>query len=403
MKIALYTLFGKVSVDCKYIFPEYCRIAELAKVIPESKLKEEEITNNFVVFNKSTKSIFTINNSIKNLLERFNTPRTLLEVKNEILIETNTKKDEEKAIIKFLQILIKRKFIMPVDSVSQLDKSNKKIEQFEIIETIKQSNFETICLATDKSTNQRVILKFLIFDQNAALNVKTKRREYFNQEFGIMKELTEHPLVCKLYLFDKKRDLAILEYVKGKTLKELTKNGELQLMEKIVIIKQLIEVMSFVHQKGIIHGDIHANQFLIDYKLNLKLIDFGFSYYYNSKNDKQIIRRGGIHNYLEPENIASNAFVNVNEYTPSLSSEIYRIGVLLYFIVYESYPFESFSWKRLYKLIKTEKPKLRKHTPKGEIIPNDILRIIKKSLSKTPKMRYCSALEIKSELKTLQL
>ena len=159
--------------------------------------------------------------------------------------------------------------------------------------------------------------------------------------------------------------------------------------------------MSFVHKKEIIYEDIHANQLIIKSYFSLKLIDFGLSYYYKSNNNEQIIRRGGIHKYLEPENITSNVFVNVIEYTSSLSSEVYRIGILIYFIIYESYPFESFSWNRLSKLIKTENLNLKSCTPKGEVIPIGVLNVIKKCLLKSPDMRFFSAKEIKDALKSI--
>ena len=62
-----------------------------------------------------------------------------------------------------------------------------------------------------------------------------------------------------------------------------------------------------MHTNDIIHGDIHANQFIVNNSGVLKLIDFGLSFDKNIGLNNQVIRRGGIHNYLEPENITPNA------------------------------------------------------------------------------------------------
>ena len=389
------------DLSIKYIFPDYCRIEEIAKAIPNNDLVKEEITNKYILFNKNTKSIFTINDSIRNVLILFSTPKTLLDVKNDIYSETDKKRFDDKVIIDFLQLMVKRKFIIPFNSEILTENNDLGFKNFEIIKTLKKSNFELVCLAKDIVKNKEVVIKALVFGKNSSTKIKIKRRDYFNKEFEIMKELSEHSLICTLNNFYKKKDLAVIEYVEGKTLKELIKNDNIPLNKKIDIIKQIIEVLSFVHKKGIIHGDIHANQFIIKSDMSLKLIDFGLSYYYNSNSNKQIIRRGGIHKYLEPENITSNAFVNVIEYTPSLGSEVYRIGVLLYFIIYESYPFESFSWNRLSKLIKTENPNLKSCTSKGEVVPISVLNVMKKSLLKNPDMRYNSAKEINNELKSI--
>ncbi len=389
-----------INPSDKYIFPKHCYIDDLKKAIPETSLKKEEITNQYIIFNKSTKSIFTINESIKNFLDLFINPKSLGEVLKEIKNSSETTEETDKAIKNFLQLMVKRRFLVPLDSNSELNQKELiAFDGFVIVETLKKSNYETVSLARKTGENVKVILKFLTFNTNATDELKVKRRSYFKKEFEIMRELQEHSLICPLQVYDEKKDLAVVEYIEGSTLKGVIQNGKLTISEKVVIIHQIIEVLSFVHSKGIIHGDIHANQFLIDLNLKIHLIDFGLSYF-NDKAQKQVIRRGGIYTYLEPENITSNAFSNVSEYTPSFRSEVYRIGVLIYFLVYEVYPFESFSWRRLCTLIKTEPIKLVSSTSRGEKIPLAILVMLERSLAKDASLRFDSALAMKKYLKT---
>jgi len=153
-----------------------------------------------------------------------------------------------------------------------------------------------------------------------------------------------------------------------------------------------------LHKNNIIHGDIHANQFIVENSGNLKLIDFGLSLDKNIELNNQVIRRGGIHNYLEPENITPNAFSNMSVYIPDFYSEVYRIGALLYFLFYEKYPFDSFSWLNLCKQIKTKPIELETKTSKNEKIPKHILVVIKRALSKTPESRFSSAVAMEKHL-----
>jgi serine/threonine-protein kinase len=72
-----------------------------------------------------------------------------------------------------------------------------------------------------------------------------------------------------------------MEYIEGKTLseyaKELREKGEYDKLYKhlLLITKDLIKGLLWVHQKNIIHNDIKPDNIMIDKKLTPKLIDFG--------------------------------------------------------------------------------------------------------------------------------
>ncbi len=75
---------------------------------------------------------------------------------------------------------------------------------------------------------------------------------------------------------------ASTEFVEGKNLKEwLTYATEIERKE---ICRQLLETILCYQISGIIHGDIHSGNILIDEKNQIHLIDFGTSYFTRNKN-----------------------------------------------------------------------------------------------------------------------
>lgn len=389
-----------LSTNTQYVIPSYCRIEEITN---KEALKEEDVTSPYVLFNNKTKCIYFINESIKYFLDFFKKPLDFNEffkkVKQSISLNDDFKdEDAENKIKSFFDLMIKRGFVIPLDNNEIRSEQTPFFSKYEIIETIKSSNGVQVCLAIDKKHNSKVILKFLMLNKEISNEQQQKRKLEFNQEFRIMEELSNHPLVCELIKFDKENNLAVIKYINGLNLKDAIKNKKLKFNIKLKIIKQIAEVMSFMHKQQIIHGDIHAKQFMLDSDNNIHLIDFGFSLKTNSKKI-QLIKRGGVHYYLEPENITPNAFRSVSSYKPSFRSEVYRIGALIYFLIYEEYPFSSFSWKILCKKIKTLTPELHLETTKEELVPKELRTLLKILLSKNPDARFESAIQIQEYLK----
>jgi hypothetical protein len=378
----------------RYIFPTYCRIEEVKDAKAEVLLKKENIQSRYLIFNMKTKGIFFINESIKNFLSLFQTPKSKEEIIQEIIQEGDPDKLlKEKQVIDFIKSMIKRGFLTTIhDNLKKPDPILQSFNDFQILDVLKESEYEAVYKAKNIKTSTIVVLKALL-PSTETDQQKAKRVKCFEQEFSIMREGCHHSNICSLIHFDECKNVATLEFCEGQTLKHLIEEHQIPALHKFNVFREIAKAISFLHQHEIIHGDIHAKQFIINSSYGVKLVDFGFSFRVNSIKT-QTIRRGGIYNYLEPENITPDAFTNVIDYVPTFQSEVYRLGILLYFILYEKYPFESISWKNLCKSIKVEEPKFFNTLPCGHLIPNCYLDILKLSLNKVPEKRFVSAIEI---------
>ena len=117
-------------------------------------------------------------------------------------------------------------------------------------------------------------------------------------------------------------------HARNKT-KNVTDNHRLE------IFNTIINTLSYCHQKNIIHGDIKPENFLLENR-NPILIDFGLSihnkHFYNSLEKNTVIRHGrqGSAGYIAPE-------VKDNYIGPS--SDVYSLGIVLYQLFINEYPY----------------------------------------------------------------
>lgn len=96
--------------------------------------------------------------------------------------------------------------------------------------------------------------------------------------------------------------------------------------------KQLIDGLSAIHEKKIVHRDIKPHNLLLDEEFNLKIADFGFSSYISP--DKQDVFLGGTVKYLSPEIINLNSSGNC-----AFSNDIFSCGVTLFKMIQRTDPF----------------------------------------------------------------
>ena len=67
---------------------------------------------------------------------------------------------------------------------------------------------------------------------------------------------------------------------------------------------KLLNLVNELHKHHILHGDLHANNIVIDPKhMDIRLIDFGRSYYFDEVDNAVIIH---LNNFLKPEQLFLN-------------------------------------------------------------------------------------------------
>lgn len=148
------------------------------------------------------------------------------------------------------------------------------------------------------------------------------------REGEIYHHLGDHPRIIKCLA---KGDLFLdLEYAPhGNIETYLKSHNDLSNESRVQFAQEAIEAVVFVHEKGIIHSDLAARQFLVDGNLRVRLSDFRFSAFYSG-------------DVLGFENSSHHLPRDIDCSAPSsIQSDLFALGSTLYEVVIGIPPYDG--------------------------------------------------------------
>lgn len=254
---------------------------------------------------------------------------------------------------------------------------------YNILEKLGEGGMGVVHLAEDTRLSRKVALKFL--PKHVAKDQIERRR--FLQEAQAAAGLN-HPNIAQVYSIEETEDelFIVLEYVKGKELKDVIQEGELTSEEKISITFQIAKGLKAAHDKGIIHRDIKTGNIMVDSSKNVKIMDFGLA---RLEGSDHITKQGttvGTTAYMSPEQLRG--------VEADFRSDIWSFGVVLYELFTGKLPFEGLHEPAImYSITEEEAAPIS-----SKDVPENIKQIIKQCLEKSPDNRYQSLAEIIADL-----
>ncbi len=269
-----------------------------------------------------------------------------------------------------------------------ITRGQKINDRYQIIRTIGEGGMANVYLAHDLILDREVAVKILRGD--LANDEKFVRR--FQREAISASSLT-HPNIVGMYDVgeDDGNYFIVMEYVEGKTLKNLIKRrGALTLPEVIDIMLQLTSGIACAHDSYIIHRDIKPQNILILEDGTVKITDFGIAMALNSNELTQTNSVMGSVHYLPPEQANGNG--------STIKSDIYSLGILMFELLTGKLPFKGENAVEIaIKQMKNPIPSVCEINPE---IPQSIENIILKACAKNPKNRYENVMEMHEDIKT---
>ena len=267
-------------------------------------------------------------------------------------------------------------------------KGQKINDRYEIIKSIGEGGMANVYLAYDTILDRNVAIKVLRGD--LANDEKFVRR--FQRE-ALSASSLSHPNIVAMYDVGEDDGLyyIVMEYVEGKTLKQLLKKrGSLTLSEAIDIMLQLTDGMAHAHDSYIVHRDLKPQNIMIQDDGQIKITDFGIAMALNSTQLTQTNSVMGSVHYLPPEQAAGKG--------TTIKSDIYSMGIIFYELLTGELPFKGDSAVEIaLKQMKEPLPDVHKL---NNDIPQSIENIILKSTAKNPKNRYDDAKSMHNDLLT---
>lgn len=312
------------------------------------------IHNNYKELLKTQK--IKVNKDIKNIENKTKT-NFFTKLKTPQKETTNIKKRPHS--IKYNHIKIQRNIkkvneLFDLNGINITKKIGEQLNKYTIGKTLGKGAYGIVKLVTDKETKIDYAMK--IYKKN---EIKDKvRKKCVNNEIDILKKIEHKNIIKLIEVIDLKDYILIVEELflgisLGQYHKKYWKTEDLtRKKEKIykIILTQIFSAMDYLHKNGIAHLDIKMDNILINNKLDIKIIDFGFAIH----DPKQTLNNffGGTPNYMSPEIILKRPYISV-------LSDIWSLGVLVFKLFCNEYPFKGFTEKDLYNCIKKGKFRIK--------------------------------------------
>jgi hypothetical protein len=264
------------------------------------------------------------------------------------------------------------------------DEQYRRVGKFELHELIGEGAMGTVWRAYDSVIRRYVALKLLSRAGRTA-----DARERFLREARAAGAL-QHPNIITIYdLGESDGQLFIaLELVDGRDLSALIALGEpLALERKLDIVIEVLQGLSYAHERGVIHRDIKPSNVRIASDGSIKLMDFGIARLQSADatGSGAIV---GTPTYMAPEQITNGAI------TPA--TDVFAVGCLLYELLTYHKPFVAETVHGvLYQVLTTDPKPLRTI---ASSIPAALERVVGKAMNKVPEERYETARQMQSAL-----
>lgn len=209
--------------------------------------------------------------------------------------------------------------------------------QYTILRTIGQGSCAQVKLAHHRLTGAAVAIKVLL---------KEKRRSVLiRSEVGIMKRMNHPNIISLLQIIETEQNIfLILELADGCELWDwIQQAGYLQEGMARKIFRQIVHAMCYCHDQGIVHRDLKPDNIMVDATGRVKIIDFGLG---------ALVRPGRkLHRFCGALQFSAPEFFLRQPYDGT-KVDTWNLGVLLYFMVTGTLPFEGITFEELrYKVL----------------------------------------------------
>ena len=244
--------------------------------------------------------------------------------------------------------------LLDINEQNLANNLNQQITKYVIGKTLGKGSYAIVKLCTDKLSNENYAVKIY---NKSELKDKVRKR-CVNNEIETLKRISHENIIKLIEVIELKEYILLVQelfqgillsqyYKKNWKSEDLSKEKEKAYK---IILKQIFNAVNYLHSNNIAHLDIKLDNILINKKLEIRIIDFGFAIYDPNKSLNNFF--GGTPNYMSPEIVLKRPYV-------SYLSDIWSLGILIFKLFCNEYPFKGFTEKDLYNSIKKGKFRIK--------------------------------------------
>jgi serine/threonine-protein kinase len=264
-------------------------------------------------------------------------------------------------------------------------------DRYEFLALLGRGGMGAVYKARDRRLGRIVALKFIHGDDPGQI-------QRFMQEARAQSRLA-HPHICQVYevgTVDNKPYIA-MQLVDGLSLDKACRT--MTLLDKVRVMKEVVEAMHAAHEQGVIHRDLKPSNILVTRTLGSDgtvqcspmVMDFGLAR--DSGVGKGMTESGAVMGtpaYMSPEQ-ARGDVRHLDRRT-----DVYSLGATLYDVIVDKPPFDDETVvKIILKVMNEPAPLLRSQDP---TLPEALELIVSKCLNKEADQRYPTALMLAEDL-----
>ena len=252
--------------------------------------------------------------------------------------------------------------------------------RFELVEEIGRGNFGIVYRAYDTKMEREVAVK--------KLHVLKKDDDVVNRflrEAKITAKLNHDNIVTFYdYLEEDGECYIVMELVEGKTLEEVVDTENLSLSEVVEIFHGITSALQHAHSNGVVHRDLKPANIIVTNDNKVKITDFGIARLSNELNITKTNASVGTPNIMSPEQVLGKEIDH--------RSDLFALGVLLYYLTTGEFPFHGDSIGEVVHKIMHDEP--ISPSVLNPAITEELEAVILQALAKEKEDRFQTAEEM---------
>ncbi len=269
------------------------------------------------------------------------------------------------------------------------DLAGKQLGPYRVVAPLGEGGMAAVYKAYQPGVDRVIALKVL--PRHFAQDEEFVAR--FNREARVVARL-QHPHILPVFDYGESEGYTYIAmpFIKGGTLSNLLKEGELLPLEQVEkFLSQVGQALDYAHARDLIHRDIKPSNILIDESGNCLLTDFGVARM--TVGGDKLTTTGNIIGtpaYMSPE---QGQGLQLDS-----RSDIYSLGIILYEMLTGRVPFRAETpIAVVVKHMHSPLPMPRSLNPD---LPEEIEQVVLKALAKNRDDRYQTAGELVKDFRT---
>ncbi len=256
-----------------------------------------------------------------------------------------------------------------------------KIGKYDILGELGRGATAVVYLGNDAFHNRKVAIKVQVKDESAGPEEARRFDKLFLNEAAMVGKLS-HPNLVSVFdaVVEGETQYIVMEYVSGGCLKTFcNETNLLPVRQAVLIIFKACRALDYAAQNGVIHRDIKSANILLADREDIKISDFGTAQISQSTHT-QIDGFVGSPAYMAPEQI--------HEESPSVQTDIYSLGVVMYELLAGRLPFQATSAVAMInKILNESAAPLKTIRPD---LPDRLIQIVEKAMHRDASQRYAA-------------